>query len=310
MKRIILIAWMALVLTACGRLSPNASRSASTLQSGDFPQTIQVGGRERTYDVHLPPNLANVQALALVIALHGGGGDDDNIARMSGMSAKADREHFISVYPNGSGRLGDKLLTWNSGNCCGYALDQKIDDVEFIRALIDKMLATYPIDAKRIFVTGMSNGAMISYRLGCELSDKIAAIAPVSGALNIDCKPSQPLSVIAFHGTGDQHVPYNGGAGTKSIDPHPRTDQSVAYAMTFWSERDGCNATPKRDERGNIVHDTYTNCANKTGVELYTIKGGGHAWPGGVRGSFLGDAPTQDISATDLMWEFFKQHSK
>jgi polyhydroxybutyrate depolymerase len=305
MNRILVILITGISLAACGRLNSSAPRSAST----ELAQT-QVGGRARTYTVHLPPNIANAQSLALVIAMHGGGGNDDNIERMSGLSIKADKENFIVVYPNGSGRLEDKILTWNSGNCCGYALDQQIDDVAFIRALIDKMIATYPIDAKRVYATGMSNGAMMSYRLACELSDKIAAIAPVVGALNDDCKPSQPVSVIAFNGMLDQHVLFDGGMPKKTIDSHSRVDHSAAYAMSFWSQRDGCAATPNHNEQGNIIHDVYTNCANKTAVELYAIKDGGHAWPGGQRGSFIGDAPTREISATDLMWEFFKANPK
>jgi polyhydroxybutyrate depolymerase len=229
----------------------------------------------------------------------------------------ADKEDFIVVYPDGSGRLEDKLLTWNSGNCCGYALDHKIDDVGFIRALIETLQRDYPINAQRIYATGMSNGGMMSYRIGCELSDKIAAIAPVAGALNVECRPTQPVSVIAFHGTDDQHVLYDGGKPKIQADPHPREDKSVAYAMNFWAQHNRCAMTPARDERGTpalsgangIIHDTYANCANGIAVELYTIKGSGHAWPGGK--SYLsGDTPTREISASELMWEFFKRHSK
>ena len=308
--RLILIAGLAVMLAACARIgNAKPTSNTSTLKPGTYEQSLTVSGRERSYITHLPPNIATAQSPALVIVLHGGGGNGENATRMSGMSAKADKENFIVAYPNGNGRLGEVVLTWNAGNCCGYALDQNINDVEFIRALIDKMLATYPIDSKRVYVTGMSNGGMMSYRLACELSDKIAAIAPVAGALNVDCKPTHPISVIAFHGIGDQHVLYEGGEPKVKADPHARTDKSVASAMTFWSQFNQCPPTPKRDERGNIVHDTYTNCANGTAVELYSIKGEGHTWPGGK--SYLsGDEPTKEISATDVMWEFFKTHPK
>lgn len=298
------------VTMGCGRLGNAPAPTRATWKSGDYEQSLVHAGRTRTYTVHLPPNIATASSLALVIVLHGGGGNSANAARMSGMSAKADQENFIAVYPDGSGRLGEVLLTWNAGNCCGYALDQKIDDVAFIRALIDQLIATFPIDAKRVYVTGMSNGGMMSYRLSCELSDKIAAIAPVAGALNVECKPTQPISVIAFHGTADQHVLFEGGEPKVKADPHARTDKSVAYAMTFWSQHNQCKPTPQRDERSNIVHETYTNCANGTAVELYAIKNEGHTWPGGQRGSALGDPPTKEISATEVMWEFFKQHPK
>jgi len=313
MKRLIItLLFSALALVACARAritnTPTAP-SARTSIPGDSTQSFTFAGRERAYLVHLPPAIGN-SPLPLVLVLHGGGGNAASAAKMTGMSALTDKENSIVVYPDGTGRLEDKLPTWNSGNCCGYALDNNVDDVGFIRALIEKLQRDYPIDAQRVYATGISNGGMMSYRLACELSDKIAAIAPVAGALNVECKPTQPVSVIAFHGTNDQNVPYNGGAGSKSIDPHPRTDQSVAYAMAFWSQRDSCGATPTRDERGSIVHDTYASCTNGTGVELYTVKGGGHAWPSGDRLTVLLDAPTQEISASELMWEFFKQHPK
>ena len=313
MKRsIVTLLFSTLALVACARTrianAPTAP-SARTFIPGDSTQSLTLAGRERASLVHLPPAIGN-SPLPLVIVLHGGGGNAASAAKMTGLSALGDKANFIVVYPDGTGRLDDRLLTWNAGNCCGYALDNQVDDAGFIRALIEKLARDYPIDARRVYATGISNGGMMAYRLACELSDQIAAIAPVAGALNVECKPTQPVSVIAFHGTNDQNVPFNGGAGSKSIDPHPRTDQSVAYAMVFWAQRDSCGATPTRDERGNIVHDTYASCANGTGVELYTVKGGGHAWPGGDRLTVLLDAPAKEISASAVMWEFFKQHPK
>jgi len=176
--------------------------------------------------------------------------------------------------------------------------------------LIDQMIATHKIDPKRVYVTGMSNGGMMSYRAACELADKVAAIAPVAGALNVECKPSQTVSVIAFHGTEDQSVLYDGGVPKKQTDPHERTDKSVAYSVSFWVKQNGCNASPQKTEKGNIVTEKYSSCKNNTAVELYTIKGGGHAWPGGVGGTFIADPPTKEISATDVMWEFFAKHPK
>jgi len=303
----------ALSAAGCTRLAPAASTTATpnpNLKPGDYAQSLLFAGVERVYLVHLPSGIADTRAFPLVIVLHGGGGNAASAAKMTGLSALGDKANFIVVYPDGTGRLDDRLLTWNAGNCCGYALDNQVDDAGFIRALIEKLARDYPIDARRVYATGISNGGMMAYRLACELSDQIAAIAPVAGALNVECKPTQPVSVIAFHGTNDQNVPFNGGAGSKSIDPHPRTDQSVAYAMVFWAQRDSCGATPTRDERGSIVHDTYASCANGTGVELYAVKGGGHAWPGGDRLTVLLDAPAKEISASAVMWEFFKQHPK
>src|SRR5713226_6114518 len=126
-----------------------------------------------------------------------------------------------------------RLPTWNSGNCCGYAMQNNVDDVAFLRALIDKLEHDYSVFFKRIFVTGISNGGMMSYRIGCELADKIAAIAPVEGAQNIDCRPSGPVSVIVFHGSADRLVPFNGGSTPFQIGSK-RSDTSVANAIAFW----------------------------------------------------------------------------
>ena len=145
---------------------------------------------------------------------------------MSGMSAKADQDHFIVSYPSGTGRLS-AVPTWNSGNCCGYALENHIDDIGFFRALIEKLERDYAIDRKRIDFTGISNGAMMSYRVACELSDQVAAIAPVEGALNVDCHPSAPVSVLIFQGTAVRLVPFNGGSRPFHLGGK-RKDASVA----------------------------------------------------------------------------------
>ena len=193
------------------------------------------------------------------------------------------------VYPDGTGRLRDRLLTWNSWNCCGFARSQNIDDVAFFRALLANLWAAYRIDMRRIYATGLSNGGMMTYRLACELSDQIAAIAPVAGALNGSCSPSSPVSVIIFHGTDDEHVLFAGGKPRKSIDPHPRVDNSVASAVKFWSRRDDCNDTPRLEIRGDSKVSSYSGCRDGTEVELFAVQGQGHAWPGGSRGTRLAD---------------------
>ncbi|MCL4394111.1 MAG: prolyl oligopeptidase family serine peptidase [Chloroflexi bacterium] len=278
------------------RAAPSPLPSPAELQPGDHDQTLTFGGRTRTYIMRIPPNAASGSALALVIVLHGGAGNAASAEKMTGMSQAADRAGFAVAYPDGTGALGDRLLTWNSGSCCGYALDYDVDDVGFVRALIDQLEASSRIDPKRVYVTGISNGGMMAYRVACELSDRVAAIAPVAGALDNPCEPAQPVSVVTFHGTADQNVPYDGGAPTKQVDPHSRVDQSVAYAMSFWTERDGCAAPPDREQSGSIIHEQYAGCSNGTSVVLYTIVGGGHAWPGGDRVSPLLDQPTQEIS--------------
>lgn len=285
-----------------------------TVAPGDTMQSLESGGRTRTYLLHLPPAIAARNPLPLVILLHGGGGNGPGAARMSNVSVTADREGFAVVYPNGTGIFPNALLTWNAGNCCAYAQNNNVDDVEFLKALIERLTTTLPIDRRRLFITGISNGGMMAYRAGCELADSIAAMAPVAGAQGVEtCRPSDAVSLIVFHGTEDQHVLYEGGQ-TRSRIGGGRIDRPVSYAVSFWAQHNACNRTPERVERGNVLRESYRGCRSGTGVVLYAIKGAGHAWPGGTPGlslgGFAGDEPTNDLSATDVMWEFFATHPK
>jgi polyhydroxybutyrate depolymerase len=299
------IAWAVCVLSFLAMPS-----HADEAKPGNHELALTAEGRERTYLLHLPPAYDGKRLLPVVIVLHGGGGNAEGAVRMTGFSAKADREGFVVVYPNGTGRLKTRLLTWNSGNCCGWAMDKNVDDVGFIRALIDELVKTRAVDPKRVYVTGMSNGGMMTYRLGCELSDKIAAIAPVAGALDVDnCQPANPVSVIIFHGTADEHVLYNGGEPIRKADRHFRVDKSVSYAVSFWVKHNGCLESPQRSEKGHIRTEIYSGGKDGAEVVVYTINGGGHAWPGG-EAYLLGTEPTREISATDLMWDFFVRHPK
>ena len=268
---------------------------------GNKSGSLDIGGRTRRYFLHAPPGYDGKKPLPLVLVLHGGGQSPESAERMSGMSAKADKEDFLAAYPSGTGR-SSRMPTWNSGNCCGYAIQNNVDDVAFLRALIDKLEHDYSVDPRRIFVTGISNGGMMSYRVGCELADKIAAIAPVEGAQNTDCRPSGPVSVIVFHGSADRLVPFNGGSTPFQIGSK-RSDTSVANAIAFWVKKDGCLPNPKHNENGAAHTDIYSGCKNGTGVALYAIQGGRHLWPGSrISGN--------SVAATDLMWSFFLQHPK
>lgn len=271
--------------------------------TGNKPGSIEIDGRTRTYFVHLPPSYDGQTPMAAVIVLHGATESPEGVEQRSGMSAKADKEGFVAVYPRGTGRMDPaKMPTWNSGNCCGYAQQNHVDDVTFMRALIDRIEQDYAVDPKRVYATGISNGGMMSYRLACELSDKIAAAAPVEGAQNITCKPSSPVSMIVFHGTADRLVPFNGGTTPFQIGSK-RNDTSVSDAIAFWVKQDACSAPPKHDETPDVHSDVYSGCADGTGVELYAVQGGHHIWPGSpISGN--------SVPATDLMWTFFSQHPK
>jgi polyhydroxybutyrate depolymerase len=281
-------------------------------------ESIVYNGRNRYYDIYVPKSYNHLTSVPLLIVLHYGGANGEIIEEVTEISQKADEEGFIVIYPYGTGRFDDRLLTWNAGYCAGYALENNIDDVGFIRALIEKIQKTLKIDTSRIYITGFCNGAAMTYRLGAELSDIVAAIAPVAGSIGgkttaesplwVVPEPEQAIPVIIFHGTKDTYVPYNGGittgGGTYSI-------LSVNDSISFWVEQNGCPQIPDINvsESGNIIIKSYDNCPNNADVVLYTIVNGGHAWPGGNK--FVGgDEPTQEISATDIIWEFFEDHPK
>jgi polyhydroxybutyrate depolymerase len=284
--------------------------------------SLWYNGQKRTYVVHLPPSYNSSELYPLVLVLHGGGGNARNAERMTGFSEKADEEGFIVVYPEGSGKLRRILLSWNGGFCCGYALEHDVDDVGFIRALIEKMMGEYSINSSRVYITGMSNGGIMAYRLGAELSDLVAAIGPVVGSIGgkatedsplwLIPDPDYPVSVIAFNGLLDYRIPYDGGCATANYTKGAYSYLSVNESIAFWVDHDNCSPIPETNisESGNIIVDTYRNGENGTEVVLYTIVNGGHAWPGGEKGRRLGDEPTQEISATDIMWEFFQSHPR
>ena len=274
------------------------SAYAAAQSSADRQGTIAVKGLSRTYLVHLPSEYDGQSPLPLVLVLHGATESPEGVEQLSGMSGKADKENFIAVYPRGTGRLP----TWNAGNCCGFAQQNNVDDVAFLGALIEKIEHDYAVDAKRVYATGISNGAMMSYRLACELSDKIAAIAPVEGAQDTPCHPSSPVGVIIFHGTADHLVPFNGGSTPFQVGSR-RSDTPVADAVAFWVKKNGCADNPSHDETSAVHVDKYLNCKSDRTVELYAIQGGHHMWPGVPMSG-------NSVPATDLIWSFFAQNPK
>ena len=270
---------------------------------------IQVGDRQRSYIVDVPPGYDPRRPAPLVFVFHGGGGNASFAKTQSGMTELAKTAGFIAVYPNGTGRFKNLLLTWNTTSCCGYAQKENVDEVAFIRALIDTLEATLAVDRRRIYATGLSNGGMMSHLMGCALSDRFAAIAPVSGELSMaECRPTQPVSVLMIHGTADEHLPYNGGVGAKAADPHEV--KSVAYALDKWRTLDRCTGASHADSTTALIHTSFLSCANGTTVQLYTIIGGGHSWPGSERVRRAQDAPSDALDASRVIWDFFAAHPK
>ena len=184
------------------------------LAPGDHTRTLQVDGRERSYLVHVPPKFDPKKPTPVVLIFHGAGTNASIMVGFCGMNKKSDEANFVAVYPNGTG-TADLFLTWNAGGFQGPNADHRPDDVKFVSMLLDDLATVMNVDPKRVYATGMSNGGMLCYRLAAELSDRIAAIAPVSGTMAIEeYKPKRPVPVMHFHGTTDRIVPFNGPDGS------------------------------------------------------------------------------------------------
>jgi polyhydroxybutyrate depolymerase len=276
--------------------------------------TLAIGPSSRSFLVHCPKKLAAANP-ALVIALHGGGTSGKKMEGFSGLSEASERYGFVVVYPNGKGRL-KRFLTWNAGSCCGYAEKHDIDDVAFIRRLIEYMIGQYHVDPSRVYVTGISNGAMMAYRLAAEIPDRIAAIAPVAGALTIDPGSIHtPMPILHFHGSDDRYVPFEGGRGSRSLTKNSYI--SVEETMKVWARINQATAVPRveelppsYDDGTRVVRYTYRAEQDKQNIVLYKIIGAGHTWPGQPHARLLLGRTTTEISANDIMWEFFRTHAK
>lgn len=277
---------------ACARTAPSPATvtilppAVERPSSGETEHNLTHDGRERSYLLYVPTSVDWDKPVPLILVFHGGTGNGKSARVMSGFNEVADRHGFIVAYPDGTGRLSDDIiLTWNGGECCGYAQKNNVDDVGFARAVVADVQSQMNIDSKRIYATGMSNGGILSQRLACEASDLFAAIAPVAGTLNFpNCDPSEPLSVIEFHGTADLHLPYAGGVGAESLAGVDFA--SVTESIQFWVAANNCEIEPQSESFADIQHETW-NCAGNVNVELYAVIGGGHAWPGG-RGGWPG----------------------
>ena len=268
------------------------------LPQGDTTWTVSTDGGARTAIVHIPPGYSATSATPVVLNFHGYTESASEEESLTLMDAESDSAGFVVVYPQGTGALP----SWNAGACCGTAVSENVDDIGFVNDLLDMLEADLCVDTRRVFATGMSNGGFFSQRLGCELADRIAAIAPVAGVMGMPtCAPSRPMPVMEFHGTSDPIVPYDGD----SLIGYA----SVAATIAGWVARDACQGAPQTTySHGDATCVTYEHCTAGSEVTLCTITGGGHTWPGGTPLALLGKTST-DISATDAMWGFFQTHA-
>lgn len=269
-------------------------------------------GEKRVYLLYVPRSYDRTQPTPLVISMHGAGLWGAAQRDISRWNELADSKGFIVVYPSGFGGKGVRV--WRAEPSDGLA-----KDVRFISALIDTLSAHYHVDSTRIYANGLSNGGGMSFALSCMLSDRIAAVGMVAAAQTLpwgwcmeggdrgggsgNREAERPVPVISFHGTADPAVPYNGGSSWISPRPWPNVPKWTAS----WARRNHCEGQPEDSSIApDVVRRTYVGCAGSAPVVLYTIRGGGHTWPGGMELPewFVGRT-TRSIDATRLMWEFF-----
>ena len=261
-----------------------------------FDRTLAVGGRDRSYTLNLPPNhYTSTAATPLVIALHGGGGNASQFENTSFITTKANAAQFAVVFPNGTSG-GSALNTWNGGGCCGPAVQNNVDDVDFIRQLIVQLVQQHRIDTRRIYATGHSNGAILAYRLACELPDRIAAIAPNAGSLMVPvCTPARAVPVLHMHSRLDTNVPVAGGLGSGIAGV---AFAPLALTMSRMAAANGCATPPAVVASAALYTRTrWAPCNGSATVELLLTADGGHAWPGGAPGSAGGDPPSVAVNA-------------
>jgi polyhydroxybutyrate depolymerase len=249
---------------------------------GDYRFSFVHDGITREYLVHVPGSYKGGRT-PMLVALHGGGGDADFQADDSKykLISKSESAGFIAVFPNGYSRLGGVLATWNAGACCGAAQKNNVDDVGFLREVIQRVERQANIDRSRVFMTGMSNGALMSWRMACEASDLVRGIAPVEGTDNTaHCTPSRPVPVIEFHSLDDDHIPISGGKGVSAL-----TDTefaSVPATQAKWVQLNRADPNAKRVLTVAGAHcDLHAAKPGGALVELCLTDTGGHSWPGG-----------------------------
>ena len=281
------------------------------------PESLVVDGLTRTFRVHVPEGLNETAPVPIVVGLHPFLGTGRIASRTMNFEPVADREGFIVVYPDGIQRAWRYASVENPG----APLRSGVDDVKFLRALIEHMKATHNIDPRRVYVTGYSNGGFMSHRIANDMSDVVAAIAPVCATLTEEAAaayaPPRPVPVVMICGVDDPLIPWEGG----TLNQGPRASTQVLSAEASaarWAALNGCNAEPTRtllddvepNDGTRVERIAFDGCHESADVVLYGIQGGGHTWPGTKARNLerlLGKV-SHDLDATEVIWEFFKNH--
>ena len=273
----------------CGRSAPQEPGTSAR-------HTVASGGRERTFQLHLPSGDDGRRAWPVVLAFHGRGNPGAGTEAYSKLSTLP----AIVAYPDGVVGKGDgDRQAWQ-----GAPYAPGVDDVAFTRDLLDRLGSTLCVDVRRVYATGKSNGAGFTGLLACRMADRIAAIAPVAGAFypatGEGCAPSRPVPVIDFHGTADATIPYAGDAD--------RGLPAIPDWVAAWAERNSCRADPHAERlEPDITVSRWVRCATGAEVRHVAVDGGGHTWPGADSYSG-GGVTTQTIEAHEVLWEFLRHH--
>jgi polyhydroxybutyrate depolymerase len=297
---------------------------------GDVRREVP-GFAGRPYDLRIPAGHDGCTPLPVVVAIHGGGSNAEEMRKLTCpegdltaagcLTALADRERFAVVFPNGTSNPGaPQIRTFNAGGgqggyecVSGVGCKSNVDDVGYFAALLDDLGSAIPVDPRRVFATGLSNGAAMSHRLACALADRFAAIAPVGGGNQLSavapCTPSRAVSVLQIHGTEDPAWPYAGGMGREGMM------YSIPQSVGGWVGRNGCGSTPSTTVLANrapldgtrVRSDSFGGCRDGVEVAFYSIEGGGHTWPGGWQylPVIAVGRTSRDIDANEELWRFF-----
>lgn len=248
----------------------------------------------------------------LIVALHGGGGT--GMSMIQRWRTKALSEGLIVVAPNGTGRTRH-AGTWNAGGCCGEAVRAQSEDVLFVADVIDAVSRTNKVDPDRIYVTGMSNGGMLTHRVAIALSHRLAGAAVVAGAMFGDeMPPIQPVPMLIMHGMADSAVAFEGGSSPTRAVMRGQSEpfKPTQYAVDFWRRADGCKQAPTISTQGDVRLESSTDCRGGSAVLFYRLTSADHTWPGATQtGSPTRKKNRYDaIDATDVIWDFFRTHRR
>jgi polyhydroxybutyrate depolymerase len=313
--------WLFLIalLSACTRPSRPNKPSPSSLQAGNHNQALVVDSLERTYILHVPPAVENGTALPLIVVLHGTWGTGRKMQLGLGFDSYADKRGFYVAYPDAYQKPGTwETARWNDGRGTLASSSAGIDDVKFIVEMVADIAMQVPLDKARVYVTGASNGGMMTYRLGCETKGIFAGIAPVIGNIPqpifAACAPQAPIAFIAINGDADPYVPIAGGEVCKDV--RFGCEGGMVASMTesagLFAAANGCQAKPNpqalptRVDDGTFIEQlTYLGCRNSAQVKVDVVHHGGHTWPPREPQLPSGGQSTGNLDATQTIVDFF-----